>query len=342
MKSLSKKLSILSNKRAFCPIAKTIVALSLFVATTPDSYAFDSMLKSSGRDDCATIAVEAGDSIEFINRSSGVKNQSFEIGFTNQKKKVDFSFELKSDDPTVDALHLTMRQEQSNFGEFDHSIYLLLDIAQGENKKSVKLDKNIGINGDPNFVRIEIYDQGVYISTGKESLTDRISLPFTGFYDRAVASFPAGGNILRRLAAFDPDGYFSFTDFNTEEAARTAISELLAPAKVAGIWEMMDYNVEASQAQVGGNYRIAIVPDEKESIEIIYLDGAKKLHQRWEPGMVKGWLQPTIFAGNYDLIWLDAEGYEIGEGCNARLEGEDILSLEFPLQKSQMRFVRQK
>lgn len=341
MKILSEKLSILSNKYAFAYSLKLLTASWICIATYQEVYPFDSMLKSNGHDDCLMVTVEPGDSVEIINRSIGVKNQTFEIGFTHPKKKVDFSFLLQSSDHDTESLSLTIRQDQSNFGEFDHSIFLYLDVKQGDNPvKTIKLDKNIGINSDPNFLRVEIYNQGTYISTGKESLTDRISLPFTGFYSRGLASFREGGTIIRRMASFEPDGQFSLSKCLNEDDARRIILEDNTNAPIVGLWELMDYNVEATQAQIGGNYKIAVLPTDNDGFEIVYLGGAKKVDHRWKEGMIKGMFQPTIFVGNYDMTWIDAEGCAISEGCYARLESDDILTLEFPLQKSQMRFVK--
>ena len=57
----------------------------------------------------------------------------------------------------------------------------------------------------------------------------------------------------------------------------------------------------------------------------------------WEPGMLKGHITPTLFTGNYDLMWIDATMEPIDNDCYATIENGIILTLNFPVYKSQVR-----
>ena len=71
--------------------------------------------------------------------------------------------------------------------------------------------------------------------------------------------------------------------------------------------------------------------------DLIYIDGAQVKKSMWEPGMLKGHITPTLFTGNYDLMWIDATMEPIDNDCYATIENGIILTLNFPVYKSQVR-----
>lgn len=321
-------------------IGGLILAVAACAFSLMNMNGFESRLRSSGRDDFAAVAVGKNDSVVIPNRSERVKSQTFEAGFAAGKKnKVDFGIELHPASAQQPPLTVTLTQKDSNFGEFDHSVFLELQVVEGSNMlHRSTIEKNIGINSDPNFIRLEIYDEGIYISTGKESLTDRVTLPFSGYYDKAKLTAGVDGQFIRMISAYVPDGIFEPSGYaDIDEISSALLNENRNGP--CGIWSLLDYEVEISQSQIGGNYQLAVLPaDGGSSFQIIYISGAKTLSDRWLPGTIKGTLTPTRFAGSFDLQWIDSEGNLLSEGCNARMEGSDILSLDFPLQKSRIRF----
>ena len=56
--------------------------------------------------------------------------------------------------------------------------------------------------------------------------------------------------------------------------------------------------------------------------------------------MLKGRLYPTIFQNHYNLEWYDAYMEPMAEEVSANLVDGVILSFEFPLFRSRMRFSR--
>jgi hypothetical protein len=56
--------------------------------------------------------------------------------------------------------------------------------------------------------------------------------------------------------------------------------------------------------------------------------------------MFKGHISKTIFSGNYDLRWIDATMEPIGEDAYATIENGVILTINFPIYKSQVRFAK--
>ena len=73
---------------------------------------------------------------------------------------------------------------------------------------------------------------------------------------------------------------------------------------------------------------------------LIYLSGAQINQINWVEGMIKGRLRPTIFQNHYDLIWYDSMFDIIDTDAYATIV-DSILTLEFPLYKTQIRFYKE-
>lgn len=111
--------------------------------------------------------------------------------------------------------------------------------------------------------------------------------------------------------------------------------------KMEGIWEYMDRDISPGAATLGGRYRLATAKSADGGYDIIYLGGAEINPGQWPPLSIKGHLTPTIFTGNCDLRWTDANGLILERECNAQLDPNGaILTLRFPLQKAQIRLRR--
>ena len=54
--------------------------------------------------------------------------------------------------------------------------------------------------------------------------------------------------------------------------------------------------------------------------------------------MLKGHMTKTIFSGNYEATWIDATLEPIEKDVQATIENGVILTLNFPVFKSQVRF----
>ncbi len=54
--------------------------------------------------------------------------------------------------------------------------------------------------------------------------------------------------------------------------------------------------------------------------------------------MLKGKLIPTLFEGHYDLVWYDGKMQRMDSDISASMEQGVILTLNFPLYRSKLRF----
>lgn len=112
---------------------------------------------------------------------------------------------------------------------------------------------------------------------------------------------------------------------------------------LVGRWTYLDREVETKLASLGGKYDLAILPAQAGEYEIVYLGGANINADLWERPRLKGLLRATGFLNNYDLLWYDAAGHLLDDDNNAQLTDDgSILTLKFPVYKSQLRFKRAK
>lgn len=124
---------------------------------------------------------------------------------------------------------------------------------------------------------------------------------------------------------------------------------------IEGIWDFLDRDTDMKWARPGGMYRLAVVKydsvrdddmwrglnwadDMQPAYEIIYLAGARVNASKWKPGMVKGFLMPTIFENHFDLVWFDSYMEPIVDELWVDVVPDAILSFNFPLLHAQLRF----
>ncbi|MGM9802495.1 MAG: hypothetical protein ACI309_09380 [Candidatus Limisoma sp.] len=105
-----------------------------------------------------------------------------------------------------------------------------------------------------------------------------------------------------------------------------------------GYWQYLDRTMDESKMRLGGKYTIAIVRN-GDGYDMLYIDGAIKLPDRWKPTMLKGRLADTIFIDHYNLMWYDAEKDIIDDEGNADFT-DNILSLKLPINKTEVRLFK--
>lgn len=109
---------------------------------------------------------------------------------------------------------------------------------------------------------------------------------------------------------------------------------------IEGYWEYLDRKNDPKYARLGGRYVLAIVKDlnNSDDYNILYIDGAETLSSQWTPFMIKGSLKGTAFQQHYDLTWFDSTFQLIDKDIHASITDNAILTLNFPLLKTELRF----
>lgn len=135
---------------------------------------------------------------------------------------------------------------------------------------------------------------------------------------------------------------------SAEEIAESCQNE--SQAEPVGMWQFLDRDTESSLAEPGGRYILAVVKHRaaegasdtvEPDYDIIYMGGGVANRRAWEPGMIKGHLWRTSFAGHYRAEWIDADMEPMDGETFADLTADGaILSVNFPLYRSTIRFER--
>lgn len=110
-------------------------------------------------------------------------------------------------------------------------------------------------------------------------------------------------------------------------------------SKQEGFWSYLDRDNNPDWAKIGGKYRLALVEID-DGFLILYVGGAEINCNGWTEGMIKGQLKKTIFKDHYDLIWYDSMFEKVDDESHATFDGA-ILTLEFPIYKSKIRFYQE-
>ncbi len=105
---------------------------------------------------------------------------------------------------------------------------------------------------------------------------------------------------------------------------------------IAGHYAIYSSALDNTRLGMGGDYRLAILPDDAEGYFVLYLDGAVTNASAWQPGMVKAHLTPTFYNGVYDVKWYDADGNPLQSGVKATVADDSTLRLIFPYQSSEL------
>ena len=124
---------------------------------------------------------------------------------------------------------------------------------------------------------------------------------------------------------------------------------------IEGKWVFLDRDTNARWAEPGGKYNLAVMKHDASKLHeglyamadgrepayvILYMGNGVVNASAWHDGMVKGLLYPTVFSNHFDLVWFDSYMEPMDEELSADLVDGTILSFNFPLLHSVLRFTR--
>ena len=177
------------------------------------------------------------------------------------------------------------------------------------------LTAGVSLEDDMNTLAVDVDERGVTVSIGKNELEQVLE---------ANIARPTGMVQVGYLVG--PGARVAI-----ERAVLTIGNEKQAEATATWTLEELDRYLENSSDPVEGYWKY---------LDRIYVSGAQVMKQQWQPGMAKGHISKTAFTGNYDLVWTDATMEALGEDAYATVENGVILTLNFPVYKSQVRFAK--
>lgn len=212
-------------------------------------------------------------------------------------------------------------------------------------------------NGIDSILVSKVFEKGVNLSTGFNSILIDIKENcynvFVGDnFFKSVASIAYIGKLSGKCGLITSEDikvsnfgikknkdvkiglYTSYTKDNLNRL----FSQSVNPQE--GYWDYLDRNNDPDWAIVGGRYRFALVKNGDKYL-LLYICGAQTNFKNWSEGMIKGILTPTIFKNHYDLVWYDSMFEIIKYDAYATIENS-IMTLEFPMYKTQVRFYKSK
>lgn len=189
-----------------------------------------------------------------------------------------------------------------------------------------------------NTLSVDIVDSKAVISLGKKKLQQVavVDTEAPGTLSQIGVYAGSGAKVAIERAVIS-------TDDNTPQRiattwTRQALDEHFTTSvdPIEGYWQYQDRDIEEKWLQLGGRYMVAVV-SAPGGYDIIYVSGAQVHPDQWQTGLLKGHLTKTIFDGHYDLTWIDATFQPISEDAYAMFDNGVLLTLNFPVYRSQMR-----
>lgn len=207
---------------------------------------------------------------------------------------------------------------------------------------SAVVKKGVSLEDDLNNLCVDVDERSVRVSIGKEELNQVLEVSVTRPAGTVRVGFLTGPGarvaLERAVLTIDSEQQIvATTTAWTRESLDAYFGQSSDP--VEGYWKYLDRDMEEDWLRLGGRYTLAVVRAD-DGYDIIYIDGAQVKKSMWQPGMKKGHISRTLFAGNYDLAWIDATMEPIDKDAYATVENGVILSLNFPEYKSQVRFAK--
>ena len=206
---------------------------------------------------------------------------------------------------------------------------------------STTVSKGVSLEDDLNTVCVDVDDRSVRVSIGKDELQEvleaNVSRPTGTVWVGYLVGAGSRVSIERAVLTIENENQVAATTRWTLDALDEYLATSIDPME--GYWKYLDRDMEDKWLRLGGRYTLAVVRAD-DGYDLIYIDGAQVKKSQWLPCMLKGHITRTQFTGNYDLCWIDATMEPISEDCYAAIENGVILTLNFPIYKSQVRFAK--
>ena len=203
------------------------------------------------------------------------------------------------------------------------------------------IKKGVSLEDEMNTVCVDVDDHGVTIMVGKDELKQVLEADVMRPMGPVQVGYLVGAGarvaLERAVLTIDNGKQVAATTLWSLDDLNQYLSASSDP--VEGYWKYLDRDMEDKWLRLGGRYTIAIVRAD-DGYDLIYIDGAQVKKSLWQPGMKKGHMTKTIFSGNYDASWIDATMEPIDNDVQATIENGVILTLNFPVYKSQVRFAK--
>ena len=207
---------------------------------------------------------------------------------------------------------------------------------------TTELSSNVNLFTGDNLVSIECKDNHITVQLGEKRLIDVLS-GSVAVSEKSSTGVYAGPGAEVAIERYILKQYSNPIEPVLTNWSRDRIDAYLKSSTDAfeGYWAYLDRDIDDSKVKLGGRYIVALIATD-DGYDILYIDGAQVLSDKWQTGYLKGQLKKTVFQDHYDLIWYDSSFKPFKVESSAVIENGSVMTLYFPLQKSQIRFYKTK
>lgn len=220
----------------------------------------------------------------------------------------------------------------------------LVHFEEGNRKNIVtkELDKDVDLYTGDNLMIAEYTNNHIAVQIGSKNARKVFSVPLMQEKDVKVGVYCGPGSdvrVERFIVKQKEDPIAKVQTEWTEEKLEKHLTQSTDANE--GYWKYLDRDIDENSLRLGGRYTIALVATNS-GYDILYIDGADVLSDKWKKCLLKGRLIKTNFQDHYDLVWYDASFAPFYYDVSASIDGGNIMTLYFPIQNSQLRFFKNK
>ena len=200
---------------------------------------------------------------------------------------------------------------------------------------------SVNLSDGLNSIAVEVNDNSMQIAVGEKEFTQVMSFAIkrqqqpvqTGIFVGPAAVAAVERTVMTQIS--DPHRHI-MTQW-TKETLNAHFAASSDPLE--GYWQYLDRDMDDNILRLGGRYVVALVLAD-DGYDIIYVDGAQVKRQQWTTGTLKGHLKNTAFIDIYTATWVDATFLPIDDDVFATFDNAVILTLRFPVFRSQLRLAK--
>ncbi len=204
------------------------------------------------------------------------------------------------------------------------------------------VSKDVSLEDGMNTICVDVDGRSVVVRIGKNELAQVLEASISRPLPRCNVGYliGPGARVAIERASLTINGKKSATAASAEWT-QAALDEHFAQSAdpMEGYWKYLDRDIQDEWLRLGGRYTIALVRA-SDGYDMIYVQGAEVKKSLWQTGMLKGHLAKTAFTDNYEATWVDATMESFDKDVYGLIENGVILSLNFPVYKSQVRFAK--
>lgn len=236
--------------------------------------------------------------------------------------------------------YIALKFGNSGYDELHDSRYMDVIVGRRKGQQDItiatkRIKRNVDLYNGTNRLAIEWQADSATILVGKSNLKPIIRVPLTCPTDTASIIGEGDLNVNLMVVEHTPLAKAKAPICISEQQLNAHFASSSDPKE--GYWVYLDRNTDDNRARLGGMYRIALVRSGYD-YKIYYISGAEVNPDAWQSGMLKGELTATIFSNQFDAVWYDSLFEPISREVHARFDDSSVLTIEFPLYGSQIRF----